>query len=54
VLVSFVLRLRAEELAQGDLVGEVEDVRTGERHVLRSESDLIGICRRASASSDPE
>lgn len=47
MLVSFVLRVRPEMLAAGDLVGEVEEVESGVRYALRSSTELIGLCQRA-------
>lgn len=48
---SFLLRLRSEQLSRGELVGEVEDVRTGERQLVRRTSDLVDFCRRVVSSA---
>ena len=53
---AFVLRLRSEALARGAVVGELEDVDTGARHVLCSADDLLALLAvpRASADASPE
>ena len=50
VLVSFVLRLRHDQLVLGRLVGEVEDVESGLQHGLRDVTELIEFCCRAASS----
>jgi hypothetical protein len=40
VLISFVLRLVPEELAEGRLAGEIEAVHTGERALVSGVADL--------------
>jgi hypothetical protein len=47
VLVSFVLRLRPDQLALGRVVGEVEDVLSGRLRSVRDISDLVEFCCRA-------
>lgn len=44
VLVSFVLRLRADQLADGRLVGEVEEVGSGRTCFVRSGAELAQFC----------
>ncbi len=44
VLVSYVVRLVAEELAEGRLVGDVEAVVTGERKAIRGPEELLRFC----------
>jgi hypothetical protein len=51
---SFLLRLRAEQLSLGEMVGEVEDVRTGERQLLRRTADLVEFCRRVVTGASPD
>ena len=43
MMVAYVLRLRSEALARGAVVGELEDVDTGTRHVLRSADELLAF-----------
>jgi hypothetical protein len=43
VLVSYVVRLMPEPLADGRLVGEVEAVETGERWRIRDADDLLSV-----------
>ncbi|WP_310961879.1 hypothetical protein [Nocardioides terrisoli] len=45
MLVSYVLRLVASEAAQGRLVGEVEDVQSGEIRVIRGAGELAAVVR---------
>ena len=52
MMVAYVLRLRAEALARGAVVGELEDVDTGTRHVLRSADELLAFLAVPRASSD--
>lgn len=40
MLVSYVMRLIASEAAEGRLVGEVEDVRTGRIRLFRGSAEL--------------
>jgi hypothetical protein len=47
VLVSYVLRLVSSEAAQGRLVGEVEDVRTGHTRPIRGAHELAEVVREA-------
>ncbi|HEX5267912.1 MAG TPA: hypothetical protein VFW24_14195 [Acidimicrobiales bacterium] len=54
MLVSFVLRLRPDHLAFGELVGEVEDVESGVRHPLMGTTDLIAFCARVAGSGGDE
>lgn len=48
VLLSFVLRLVPDALASGRLVGQVENVASGERAVVRSSDDLLTFVQRSS------
>jgi hypothetical protein len=41
VIVSILLRLHREQLAEGRLVGELEVVRTGERIAIRGVEELL-------------
>lgn len=50
MLVSFVLRLRPDQLALGRLVGEVEDVESGRQQGLRDLAELVEFCRQAASS----
>jgi hypothetical protein len=52
VMVAFVLRLRSESLARGAVVGELEDVDTGARHLLRSADELLTLLAVPRAGSD--
>ncbi len=44
MFVSFVLRLVPEELATGELVGQVEDVASGRVGLFRGGTDLTAFC----------
>jgi hypothetical protein len=46
-VVTIVLRLVAERLAHGEIVGQAEDVATGERSTLRSADDLLAAVKAA-------
>ncbi|MDA8400681.1 MAG: hypothetical protein M0008_11685 [Actinomycetota bacterium] len=54
MLISYVLRLRADELALGHVVGEVEAVASGQRFVVRSMEQMMAFlmetCQGESAS----
>ncbi|HEX5266623.1 MAG TPA: hypothetical protein VFW24_07605 [Acidimicrobiales bacterium] len=54
MLISFVLRLRPDGLAAGEIVGEVEDIESGARHAVRETADLVAFCRRMTATSRSE
>ena len=41
MLVSYVLRVRPEDVDAGKLVGEVEAVASGRRYAVRSSDDLV-------------
>lgn len=45
MIVSFVLRLLAEGLEQGAVVGEVHVVRSGTRVVVRDQAELLSVLR---------
>ena len=51
---SFLLRLRSDQLARGELVGEVEDIRTGERRLVRRTAELVDFCVRMVNGASPE
>lgn len=44
VLVSFVLRLRPDQLALGRIVGQIEDVASGHSCGLRDVAELVEFC----------
>lgn len=46
MLISFVLRLDADRLASGGLVGEIEHVESGSTEPLRSADELVSRCQR--------
>jgi hypothetical protein len=50
VLLTLVVRLRREQLAAGEFVGEVESVGDGERALVRDIGDLTGFARQAAAA----
>ncbi len=50
MLVTLVIRLLPERLADGELVGEVEHVGRGGQAVVREVSDLVGFAQRAAAA----
>ena len=59
VLVSYVLRVVDSEAAQGHLVGEIEDVRTGRTRTFRNSVELAEMVRDSrstnpSGSADPQ
>jgi hypothetical protein len=50
VLVTLVVRLVPERLADGEFVGEVEHVGRGGQTRVRDLSDLVGFAQRAAAA----
>jgi hypothetical protein len=50
VLVTLVVRLVPERLADGEFVGEVEHVGRGGQAKVREISDLVGFAQRAAAA----
>ena len=50
MLVTLVVRLVPERLADGQFVGEVEHVGRGGQAKLRDLSDLVGFAQRAAAA----
>jgi hypothetical protein len=50
VLVTLVVRLVPERLADGEFVGEVEHVGRGGQAKVRDLTDLVGFARRAAAA----
>jgi hypothetical protein len=50
VLVTLVVRLVPERLADGEFVGEVEHVGRGGQTKLRDLTDLVGCAQRAAAA----
>lgn len=53
MLVSYVLRLVPEEMADGRLVGAVEVVRTGERRAIHGFEGLMGFCSESYGAMSP-
>jgi len=53
VIVSFVLRLRAEELAEGRITGEMEEVVSGERRAIRSLDEVNMFCIECGQKFEP-
>lgn len=49
MIVTLVLRLVEERLAEGELAGEAELVRTGERATVRSAGELAEFARAAAS-----
>jgi hypothetical protein len=49
MIVAFVLRLRLDALVQGGVLGEVEDVDSGARVVVRSAQELLDVLLAAGA-----
>ena len=47
VLVSYVVRLLPRQLAEGEFVGQVEDVASGERVPVQSAEDLLQFLSRS-------
>jgi len=47
VVRTFVLRLFGERRADGDVVGQVEDVATGETAMVRSADELVAFVDRS-------
>ena len=45
MLVTLIVRLLPERLAEGEVVGEVEHVYSGERVIVRDLSELAGFAR---------
>lgn len=45
VTVSFVLRLLDDRLRLGEVVGQAENVQTGERHVVGNITELVEFLR---------
>ena len=50
MLVTLVVRLVPERLADGEFVGEVEHVGRGGQAKLRDLTDLVGFAQRAAAA----
>ena len=47
MLVTLIVRLLPDPLAAGELVGEIENVHSGERTLVRELADLVGFARQA-------
>ena len=47
MLVTLIVRLVPDSLAAGEVVGEVEDVHSGERTLIRELADLVAFARAA-------
>lgn len=45
--VSFVLRLLNDHLRAGEVVGQAENVETGERHLVGDVGELVDFLRRS-------
>jgi hypothetical protein len=52
-MVAYVLRLRLDALVRGAVVGELEDVDTGARVVVRSAQELLDELHAAGAPAVP-
>ena len=52
MLVTFVLRLLPDRLAEGELVGEVEHVGDGEQAYVHGLTELLGFAQRAAETGD--
>ena len=46
MLVTLVIRLVPEELAKGELVGQIEHIGSGERVAIRNLDELVSFARR--------
>jgi hypothetical protein len=53
VLVTLVIRLVAEELAKGEVIGRVEHVGSGEHATVHGLEELVSFARRY-AAGDPK
>jgi hypothetical protein len=53
VLVTLVIRLVAEELARGEVIGRVEHVGSGEQTTVRGLDELVSFARRHAAAEQP-
>ncbi len=52
MLISYVLRLHADELASGRVVGEVEAVASGQRFLVRSVEQMIAFLMETSQAEE--
>jgi Erythronolide synthase docking domain len=52
VTVSFVLRLVNDSLQAGQVVGQAENVATGERHVVGDVEELVEFLRRSTTEGE--
>lgn len=50
MFISYVIRLRADELDRGRLVGEIEGVATGQRFTVRSSEQLLAFVMETGSS----
>lgn len=50
--VSFVLRLVNDRLLAGQIVGQAENVETGERHVVGDLGELVEFLRRSASEGE--
>lgn len=50
MLVSFVLRLRSEDLERGLLTGRIEHVASGQQHAFTDLSQVADFCRATAAT----
>ena len=51
---SFLLRLDPRQLAHGHLVGEIEEVMTGQVAGVRSPADVVSFCAGAAGATGAE
>ena len=49
MVVTVVLRLLADPLESGELIGHVEHVATGANEPIRGFADIVAFCRQAAA-----
>ncbi|MEA2169230.1 MAG: hypothetical protein QOF76_2530 [Solirubrobacteraceae bacterium] len=54
MVTTFVLRLRAESLTDGEVVGQVEHVASGRTATIRSTNELEAFARDAVATESPD
>ena len=54
MLVTLVVRLVPERLAEGEFVGEVEHVGDGRQELVRTVSELVDFARRAAVTESGE
>lgn len=52
MLVTLVIRLVAEELAKGEVVGQIEHVASGDQAAVHGLDELVSFARRHAATTD--